>query len=629
MDHAPSILPPSAMAAERSPAGSLVDLLLECARRRADQTAYSFFDPAKPHLETLTFGALLEEVKGLAVWLRERGAEAERCLLLLPPGLGYLKAFLACQLAGTIAVPAYFPDVSRLDRSLPRLLQMVRDSNARFALTTSSLSPLLQPLAIQRSALGLLSSSNLARKLIGLEQTERLSILSVPESSQASAAPRWKNPGVGPNTLSFLQYTSGSTHDPKGVVLTHGNLLANLEASCRVFGLDEGWRSVIWLPPYHDMGLIGGLLAAIYGGFRCDLMSPMTFLQRPISWLEAISRPGNGEKVVSGGPNFAFELCLRRVNVEQRKKLDLSRWEVAFCGAEPVRHETLECFAEMFEPTGFRYGSFLPCYGLAESTLIVSGRLVRDDPMHVFHVAQRSVEEGRAERAAPEDAGARALVSSGFPVPEHRVVIVNPGTGTERMEREVGEVWVSGPSVAQGYWRQREKTREVFEARIASGEGPFLRTGDLGFLDGEGRLFITGRIKDMVIVGGRKHYPHDIEATVQEVHGCLRTGGGTAFATQGASGESLVIVQEVSLDRLPEDRDALLRRIREEVVSAHDISPSAVVLVRERTIPKTSSGKLQRSATRALFESDKLKVVARWSAPRCLDSIREPLKELL
>lgn len=592
---------------------TLVEMVLERARAQPDEIAYAFLDPSKPEPETLSFGALAEEVRGLAAWLQARGASGERCLILLPPGMGYVKAFLACQLAGAVAIPAYFPDPKRLNRSLPRLSLMVRDANARFAITTGALRPLLAPLAVQRTVLGALASIPIARRLLGAGPVQRLSILALPDSA-AALAPRWKEPETRAEDLAFLQYTSGSTNDPRGVALTHGNLLANLHAIESLFGVDRSFRCVTWLPPYHDMGLIGAILAPLYVGIRCEMMSPLTFLQRPSYWLEAISR--TDQRVASGGPNFAYELCVRRVREEQRKKLDLSRWELAFCGAEPIRAQTLERFARAFEPSGFRQTSFLPSYGLAEATLLVTGRKLEHDPDPVFRARKHSVEQGRAERAARDDASATSWMSCGPVIPQHRVRILEPDTRTPRGPREVGEIWASGPSVAAGYWNRPEKSRETFQGITASGEGPFLRTGDLGFLDEDGRLFVTGRIKDLVIVGGRKHYPQDIEATLQQVDPSLRSGCGAAFAVPGAQGEELVLVQEVASARAPEDLRALLLRICEEIGSAHEVAASDVVLVRERTVPKTSSGKLQRSATRALYLSNQLDEVARWSALR-------------
>jgi acyl-CoA synthetase (AMP-forming)/AMP-acid ligase II len=594
---------------------TLVEMVLERARDEPDEIAYAFLDPSKPQLETLSFGALAEEVRGLAAWLQARGAFGERCLILLPPGLGYAKAFLACQLAGAVAVPAYFPELRRLNRSLQRLSLMVRDANARFAITTGALSPLLAPLAVQRTVLRTLSSIPVARRLFGAGPIKKLSVLPLPDSA-AALAPRWKDPNTRAESLSFLQYTSGSTNDPRGVALTHGNLLANLHAIETIFGIDKTFRCVTWLPPYHDMGLIGAILTPLYIGMRCDMMSPLTFVQRPSVWLETISR--TDQRLVSGGPNFAYDLCVRRVREDQRKKLDLSRWEVAFCGAEPIRSQTLERFVRAFEPCGFRSTSFLPSYGLAESTLLVTGGKLAHDPEPLFRARKHSVEQGRAERAADNDTFATVWMSCGQVIPEHRVRILDPDARTPRGPCEVGEIWVSGPSVAAGYWNHPEKSRETFQALAADGEGPFLRTGDLGFLDRDGRLFVTGRIKDLIIVGGRKYYPQDIEATLQKVDPSLRVGCGAAFAVPSAQGEELVLVQEVASARAPEDLRSLLLRICEEVSSAHEVAPAEVVLVRERTVPKTSSGKLQRAATRALYRSNQLEGIARWSAPRTL-----------
>ena len=593
---------------------SLVDVLVDRAETRPHRVAYAFSDPAKRTTEALSFGELLEDVKGLAAWLQSQGGEGQRCLLLLPPGIDYIRAFIACLMAGVVAVPAYFPDPSRLNRSMPRLMQMLRDAGASFVLTTPALKPLLQPLAVQRNVWSAIATSSLVKRFARLDAPEeRLRILAMPSREQAVSTSGWRHPRVGRDSIAFLQYTSGSTNDPKGVVLTHGNLLANLHAICAMFGMDESWRAVIWLPPYHDMGLIGGVLAPLFAGFTTDLMSPITFLQKPLHWLEAISK-AEGTKIASGGPNFAYDLCVRRIGADARKKLDLSRWEVAFSGAEPVRHATLSRFAQEFASAGFRYESFLPCYGLAEATLLVTGSKVGDDPNPTFRAIDGSVETGTPVRADEADTSARVYTSSGRVAQDHHVAIVDPERLEARAEGQVGEIWVSGPSVAAGYWNRAEKTREIFEARIGGEGRTYLRTGDLGFFDA-GRLFVTGRIKDMIVVGGRKHYPQDIEATVQATDECLRAGCGAAFAIDGTLGESLVIVQEVSEDRLPADTAPLLQRIREEVLQTHDITPAAIVLIRARTLSKTSSGKIQRSAMRAQYEARKLDIVTKWSVP--------------
>jgi acyl-CoA synthetase (AMP-forming)/AMP-acid ligase II len=444
----------------------------------------------------------------------------------------------------------------------------------------------------------------------------------------------WQEPAIGSDTLAFLQYTSGSTGTPKGVVLSHGNLLYNQRMLQQAFRHTERSTIVGWLPLYHDMGLIGTVLQPLYMGIPCVLMPPMAFLQRPFRWLQAISR---FKATCSGGPNFAYDLCVRKVTPEQRATLDLSSWASAFNGAEPVRQETLERFAMAFEPCGFRRQAFHPCYGLAEATLIVSGG--QKTTLPTVHTVQKSaLEQHRVATAMPGDEGAQTFVSCGHALLKQQIVIVDPTFLTRCQPGQVGEIWVAGPSVAQGYWNRSEETAQTFQSYLAdTGEGPFLRTGDLGFLH-QGELVVTGRMKDVIIIRGSNHYPQDIELTVEQSHRSLRPGCGAAFSVDIAGEERLVVVQEVERRyqsprrRHPErrradiepgfdplcpkafDADSIVGNIRQAVAEKHGVQVYAVMLLRAGSMPKTSSGKLQRYACRSDFLTQTLEVVGKWQA---------------
>jgi amino acid adenylation domain-containing protein len=420
----------------------------------------------------------------------------------------------------------------------------------------------------------------------------------------------WREPGVGGDALAFLQYTSGSTAAPKGVMLTHSNLLHNEELIRHAFRQSAESVIVGWLPLYHDMGLIGNVLQPLYLGARCVLMSPVSFLQQPLRWLRAVS---NYRGTTSGGPNFAYDLCVRKIPEAQRAGLDLSSWSVAFNGAEPIRRETLESFAGAFAPHGFRREAFSPCYGLAEATLIVSGGSQSPAPV-VRHVEAKALEAHRVvEAARGEDE--RALVGCGGALPDQRIAVVDWATLKECAPGAVGEIWVSGPSVAQGYWGHPEESERTFAARLAdTGEGPFLRTGDLGFMH-EGELFVTGRLKDLIIIRGRNHYPQDIELTAEQSHRALRPGCGAAFAVADGGEERLVVVQEVD-HRQGLDAAEVCEAINRAVAEEHEIQAHAVVLVRAGTIPKTSSGKIQRNACREAYLGGELREVGGWRAGR-------------
>ncbi len=424
----------------------------------------------------------------------------------------------------------------------------------------------------------------------------------------AALSEEWRDPGSNLETLAFLQYTSGSTAAPRGVMVTHGNLLHNLACLREVFQFSAESVGVTWLPHFHDMGLIGGLLQPIYAGGEMIVMPPSSFLQRlrPIRWLTAITRYRASTMVA---PNFAYELCAQKVSVEQRASLDLSNVKVALCGAEPVRADTLAQFAEAFGPCGFRPDAFRPAYGLAEATLIVSGH---SDSGALFtpSVQAEELRQNRIQLAEVDAPGSRTLVSCGGIAPDLNVKIVDPGTHEPCAANRVGEIWVSGPSVTRGYWRKPEETKETFRAHIANGEGPFLRTGDLGFLD-QGRLFITGRLKDLIILRGSNHYPQDLEYTVERSHRALRPASGAAFSVDVDGAERLVIVQEVN-DRASAANEDVVAAIRGALTESHEVHPEAVILIEPRSIPRTSSGKIQRYACRDAFLAGTLDIVYEW-----------------
>ncbi|HET9212138.1 MAG TPA: proline iminopeptidase-family hydrolase, partial [Thermoanaerobaculia bacterium] len=458
--------------AERQPA-TLIDLLRARAGEKGGAPLYTFLADGEAEEATLSYGGLDRRARAIGARLQQAGAAGERALLLYPPGLDFIAAFFGCLYAGAVAVPAYPP---RAGRTQPRLRAIAGDARPRLVLTTAAIAA---------------KAAELSEQIPELAGAEWIAT----ESLDSSAAERWTPPSLGPGTLAFLQYTSGSTAAPKGVMVTHANLLHNERLIGAAFGMDEESVVVGWLPLYHDMGLIGNVLQPLHAGGRCVLMSPVAFLQRPMRWLEAVSRYRG---TVSGGPNFAYELCLRKAAPEALSRLDLSSWRVAYNGAEPVRASTLERFAEAFAPCGFRAEALYPCYGLAEATLFVTGG-------HGARVEKERVSCGSAWQ---------------------RIVTVDPETGEERPE---GEVWISGPSVARGYWENEEATARDFHAFLPTGEGPFLRTGDLGFLSG-GELYVTGRLKDLIILRGRNHYPQDVELTAERSHPDLHPGGGAAFS---------------------------------------------------------------------------------------------------
>ncbi|MEH1967247.1 AMP-binding protein [Nostoc sp.] len=583
---------------------TLVDLLRFRALQDAKQTGYIFLRDGETASISLTYQELDEQAQAIAAYLQSLGATNKRALLIYPPGLELIAAFFGCLYAGVVAVPAY---PCRPNQSMSRLQAIIADAQATLALTTTSLLTNIQSRFAQNPELA---------------ATRWLTTDSIANNWAAA----WQEPAVNSNTLAFLQYTSGSTGTPKGVMVNHGNLLHNLELIRKSFEHTPDSRGVFWLPPYHDMGLIGGVLQPLYGGCQVTLMSPMAFLQKPVRWLQAIS---DYKATTSGGPNFAYDLCVRKITPEQRATLDLSRWELAFNGAEPIRAETLEQFAQTFADCGFRKEAFYPCYGMAETTLIISGGLKTTPPI-VRQVNRAVLEKNQVVATADEQQDPKAIVGVGRTRLDQKILIVDPQSLTPCPPDKVGEIWVSSPSVAYGYWNRPEETKQTFHAYLTDtgvseniagngsaqvqSLGPFLRTGDLGFLQDE-ELFITGRLKDMIIIRGKNHYPQDIELTVQKSHPALQPNCGAAFAVEIYGEEQLVVVQEVERSYLRKlNVDEVVKEIRQAVSQQHELQVYAVALLKTASIPKTSSGKIQRHTCRIGFLDGSLDVVASWTA---------------
>ncbi len=582
---------------------TLVDLLRYRALYQPDKQAYRFLVDGETVFVDLTYQELAQQAIAIASQLQQFCQPGDRALLLYQPGIEYISAFFGCLFAGVVAVPAYPP---RPNRSLSRIRSILTDAQAAVALTTTSI------------------FSSLTQRVTDAPELKTLGWLAT-DQIDLSQANSWQEPKVESHHLAFLQYTSGSTATPKGVMISHQNLLHNLEAIAHCFGHSPQSHGVIWLPPYHDMGLIGGILQPLYVGFPVVLMSPLVFLQSPFRWLKAIS---DYQATTSGGPNFAYQLCLNKITPEQKLSLDLSSWEVAFNGAEPINAATLEQFAATFAECGFRREAFYPCYGMAEVTLLVSGGAKTAPPTYQT-VAAEALEKNWVVPVSPKSnpgLTTRTLVGCGRQIPHHQIVIAHPETLTRCTAGEVGEIWIKGPSVAQGYWNKTEESRHAFDAYLVdTGEGPFLRTGDLGFLHND-ELYVTGRLKDLIIINGHNHYPQDIERTVEQSHPAIRPTCAAAFSVEIDGEERLIIVAEVERRYRQRKRQAALsskdpsqryswevkvviQSIRQSVSSHHDLQVYQVFLIKHGTIPKTSSGKIQRHACRASFLAGTLDIV--------------------
>jgi len=551
---------------------TLVELLSLRGQLHPERPAYTFLEDGKESAR-YSYSELDRKARTIAAALQQISQPGERVVLLFPPGLDFIAAFFGCLYSGAVAVPVYPPMPATLSKSLPRLSALVKDAGPTAVLTSSLMMAVTEPL------IDLVPDLKVLRWL-------------TVDDIDTQAAARWRQPDIGTETLAFLQYTSGSTTAPRGVMVSHGNLLHNERVARRAMNHDEESTFAGWLPLYHDMGLIGNVLQPLYLGTHSVLISPLSFLQNPYRWLEAITRYGAR---TSGGPNFAYDLCVRKITPEQKAELDLSGWRIAFNGAEPVRAETLQRFSDAFAGCGFRPETFYPCYGLAEATLIVSGARAGDLPV-TAEVERDALERNQVVIRDAPDEGTRTLVSSGRTWLDVDVRIVDPATCLETNPESIGEIWVAGPSVARGYWNLPEETAATFGGHLRD-SGPYLRTGDLGFLI-DGELFVTGRLKDTIIIAGRNLYPHDLELTAERSHPAVRPGNCVAFSIESGGEERLIIVAAVDTRQDGLDPAQLARAIRRGVAEQHAVRVHDIALI-PHGVPKTTSGKLQRRASRA------------------------------
>lgn len=569
---------------------SLVAVVRKWAEVDPEFRVFDFLSDLDAIEASATYAELDRAARRVAAYLTTLEARGERVLLLFPPGQRYVEAFLGCLYAGAIAVPAYPPTN---EGSMSRIRSITIDSGARFALTTDSV--------FERKEL-------LAQMAPELAAVHWVVIEQIPAGSENF----WEDPELPGEALAFLQYTSGSTGTPKGVMVSHENLFDNLLRINERLGLTRADRAFTWLPPYHDMGLIGGILQGIYAGYHTFIASPMWFSRRPERWLQRIAT----ERItVSGAPNFAFNLCVERHRkLGNTAPMDLSCWRMAYMGAEPVRAATLREFMDCFGPLGFRESALCPLYGMAEATLMISGD-GPGDPIKTTQVDKERYAEGVVEAA--DDKRAMELVGCGAVVSGHQLVIVDPERCVRAAQGRVGEIWFAGPSVTRGYWGGHPE-RVNFEGQLRDAgpddfPGPYLRTGDLGFVR-DGQLFIAGRIKDTIVVRGRKHHPQDLEQTAQACHPRLLYGRGAAFAIDFEGSEQVVLAQEVAPG---EFSPAEVGQAVDRAVSlSHGIYVHTVCFLKNRTLPKTSSGKVCRAETRQAFLAERLQLAGTWTNPR-------------
>lgn len=571
---------------------TIVDLLRQRAHNQPQQTAYTFLKDGETKAVSITYQTLDQQAQIIATWLQTHLAMGDRVLLVYPydAGLEFIGAFLGCLYAGIVAVASHPP---RNRAGLIELHARLVSAEASAILTHQTLLPKLK--------------AQLASPEFNVERnwcaTDRL-------ASLPSAPTHWSPPSLEGSTLAFLQYTSGSTGTPKGVMVTHSALMHNQRLLQLAFGHTEQSVGVGWLPLFHDMGLIGNVLQALYLGASCVLMSPIDFVQKPIRWLQAISGYG---ATTSGAPNFAYDLLCRKVTDEQLQQLDLSRWEVAFTGAEPVRLETIQQFSQKFAPCGFRKEAFYPCYGMAEATLFIAGGQ-KLSPVEVLQVEGIALEQNRVVVAQSAEAS-RSMISCGQAWLDTQIKIVDPQLLQPCQPDQVGEIWVAGSGLGTGYWNQADLTNLTFCAQIETQPGTYLRTGDLGFLHG-GELFVTGRLNDVLVFWGFNHYPQHIEQTVEACHAGFRADGNAAFSVKIDNEERLVVVQEI--ERSYRNRitiEEVVELVRWNIFEQHFIDVYGIVLLKPGSLPKTSSGKVQRSACRMHYLENSLDAIGQWQSP--------------
>ncbi|MCC5644396.1 fatty acyl-AMP ligase [Nostoc sp. CHAB 5824] len=577
---------------------SLIDLLSDRAQKQPDNQVFTFLKDGEIESDCLTYQTLDGQARAIAASLQSVTSVGERVLLVYPfnASLEFIAALFGCFYAGAIAIPTRPPQNTEECADFGFRIQ---ECQVGIALTCGALIDKLQ-----NSWLEWLAES-LDRPQLSWIATDLISL---------DTGSNWQKREIDRDAIAYFQYTSGSTGIPKAVTISHSNVLQNCANFQQIFPTLD-FRGLNWLPLTHDMGLVAGIMQTIYAGACTALMSPIAVFQNPSRWLKAIS---THKATISGGPNFIYDLCVQRVKPEQITNLDLSSWEIAGNAAEPIRPETLENFTALFAPYGFRREAFYLSYGMAEATLGISGGAVKERSAIQF-VDEQALEQNRVVMVAEGQPGARRLISCGHPWPGNRVIIVNPKTLTPCLSDGVGEIWVQGAGLSRSYWHRPEETEQTFQAYLSDGsKDAFLRTGDLGFLYNN-QLFITGRLKDMMIFWGRNFYPQTLEQTSENSHPALSANASAAFSVDVNGEERLVIAQEVdrhALRKLNSEQIAeIIGAIRQTMVMQHLVEVYAIALLKPATLPKTLSGKVQRRRCRDQFLAGTLTVIEQWFCP--------------
>jgi acyl-CoA synthetase (AMP-forming)/AMP-acid ligase II/acyl carrier protein len=577
------------------PASNMVDLLLRHAEEIPEKVVYRLLEDGVNEKDSITYAGMVEKAKAIAATLLSKGKKGDRVLLLFPTGVEFITAFYACFFAGMIAVPTYPP---KRNKANERFRSIVFDAKPAFIITTTSI------------------HSDLVKHLM-LDGLPPVSEILIFDDIPVGRAREWKKPDIAPGDTALLQYTSGSTGAPNGVMVSHANIIHNSEFIKQSFGFDKDSVGVNWLPNFHDMGLIGCLIQAAYIGGSNVIIPPLAFLRNPANWFRAITKY---RATTGGGPNFAFDYSIEKVEDAGLDDIDLGSLRTMYCGAEPIRESSMRSFADKFSKAHFKASQLFPVYGMAESVLIVTGGDYRKEPEY-FTIHAREAEEKRVVPAEPGKES-HTLTACGYPWLGMEVLIVNPESFDPAPKEHIGEIWVRGPSVAQGYWNDSEGTKKTFLARLSgNGEGPWLRTGDLGFIH-DGQLYISGRMKDLIIIKGSNYFPNDIEHSIEGSHPALRQNASVAFSADIEGQERLVVLAEVERTHMRDlAEEEVFESIRNAVFEEHGIQPHAISLIRTGSAEKTSSGKIRRFAMKKAWQDDALNIVAAWEMRTAKDSL--------
>jgi acyl-CoA synthetase (AMP-forming)/AMP-acid ligase II len=568
---------------------NIVEILQHRARSQGNNLAYIFLQDGESKETRLTYQELDLKAKAIASQLQQLVTPGSRALLVYPysAGLEFITAFFGCLYAGVVAVPCHPP---------------------KNRLTTIEVQTRLESAAAE---VVLTDSSSFNKLKIRLSEWNKVALHCLNTDKIELQANDWTIPEITADTLAFLQYTSGSTGEPKGVMITHGCLMQNQEMLKQAFGHTSDLVGVGWLPLFHDMGLIGNVIQPIYVGGYCVMMSPVSFVQKPLRWLQAISKY---QATTSGAPNFAYDLLCDRVTTAEVAELNLSSWKVAFCGAEPVQTTTLDEFKLKFASCGFKSTAFYPCYGMAEATLMITGGDRAQYPQ-IKHVDEVALEQNKVvivDQSQPrkKSSGTKSFISAGYPWLDGQILIADPLTLKECEPDLIGEIWYSGSNVGQGYWQLSEQTQQTFQASWQGKQ--YLRTGDLGFIS-DGELYITGRLHDVLVFWGLNHYPQHIEQTIEQSHLGLKPNSGAAFSVEVEGKPRLIIAQEIErTHRKSLVMDEVIEAIRWQVFQQHFIDIYGIVLLLPGRIPKTSSGKVQRGKCKAMYLDESLEIWQAW-----------------